>query len=117
MTFSALGQDAELDIKEKWDPDQKKRLSIKALLDPKLPGFEVRVAGTTSIDITKKGQDKSYGIKKMIEYTGIPKEKILYIGDSLFDGGNDSPVKDTGATTVSVRNPEQTKQVIKNIIQ
>jgi hypothetical protein len=117
MTFSALGQDAELKIKEVWDPEQKKRKEIKSLLDPILTDFEVRIAGTTSIDITKKGQDKSFGMKKMIEYTGIKVENIVYIGDSLFDGGNDSPVKSTGVTTISVRNPEGTKVFIRQIIQ
>lgn len=117
MTFSALGQDAELSIKEVWDPEQKKREEIKALLDPILADFEVRIAGTTSIDITNKGQDKSFGIKKMIEYTGIKIENIVFIGDSLFDGGNDNPVKNTGVTTVSVINPEGTKVFIRQIIQ
>lgn len=117
MTFSALGQDAELRIKEVWDPEQKKRKEIKALLDPILADFEVRIAGTTSIDITRKGHDKSFGIKKMIEYTGIQKENIVYIGDSLFDGGNDNPVKGTGITTIAVRNPEGTKVFIRQIIQ
>jgi len=116
MTFSALGQDALLTEKEKWDPDQKIRLSMKAMLDPRLPEFEVRIAGTTSIDITKKGCDKSFGIEKMIEYTGIPKEKILYIGDSLFEGGNDSPVIKTGVETLSVADPEETKKVIREMI-
>lgn len=117
MTFSALGQDAELRLKEVWDPEQKKRKEIKALLDPILADFEVRIAGTTSIDITSKGHDKSFGIKKMVKYTGIQKENIVYIGDSLFDGGNDSPVKSTGITTVSVINPEGTKVFIRQIIQ
>jgi HAD superfamily hydrolase (TIGR01484 family) len=117
MTFSALGQDALLSDKEKWDPDQKKRLILKSLLEKILPNFEIRIAGTTSIDITQKGQDKSFGIRKILDYTKISIDQMLYIGDSLFDGGNDSPVKRTGIETFVVKNPEETKQIIRNLIQ
>jgi HAD superfamily hydrolase (TIGR01484 family) len=117
ITFSALGQDAPLEMKEVWDRDQTKRIEIKKILDPLLPDFEVNIAGTTSIDITRKGYNKAYGIKKMVEYTGIPESGIMYIGDSLFDGGNDSPVKTTGVETVSVSGPEETKVIIKDIIK
>src|SRR6202171_4378644 len=34
ITFSALGQQAPLDEKDKWDPDFSKRKKIKAILDP-----------------------------------------------------------------------------------
>jgi hydroxymethylpyrimidine pyrophosphatase-like HAD family hydrolase len=40
LSFSALGQDAHIDDKKIWDPDQKKRQKIKAHIEPKIP--EVR---------------------------------------------------------------------------
>ena len=65
ITFSALGQKAPLEEKNKWDPDYVKRKKIKAILDKLIPQFSVRIGGSTSIDITKPGIDKAYGIGKM----------------------------------------------------
>jgi HAD superfamily hydrolase (TIGR01484 family) len=116
MTFSGLGQDAELPAKQKWDPDHTRRTEIRNHLIPLLPEFEISIAGTTSIDITKKGLDKAYGIGKMIEYIKVPIEKMVFIGDSLFPGGNDSAVKKTGITTISVSGPEETKKIIRDLL-
>jgi len=44
ITMSALGQEAPLDVKQTWDPDFKKRTKIKAILDPMIPQFSVRMA-------------------------------------------------------------------------
>jgi phosphomannomutase len=63
ITFSALGQRAPLEQKEKWDADFTKRKRIKALLKDLISEFTVRLGGTTSIDVTKLGIDKAYGIK------------------------------------------------------
>ena len=65
ITFSALGQQAPLEEKEKWDSDFAKRKKIKAILDTFIPEFSVRIGGATSIDITKPGIDKAYGIGKL----------------------------------------------------
>ena len=116
MVFSALGQEALLIDKEKWDSDGSKRQKIKKILDEKLPDFEISVAGTTSIDITPKGINKAYGIRKMIEYINVPLEKIVFVGDALFPNGNDNAVIETGVKTISVRDPEDTRKVIKEII-
>ncbi len=116
IVFSALGQKAALEDKKKWDPDQKIRFRIKEILDKKIPEFEVNVAGTTSIDVTAKGLDKSYGIKKMIEYIKVPVEKMIFIGDALFPGGNDNDVLKTGIKAVAVTGPEDTKKIIKEIV-
>ena len=61
VTFSALGQEAPLDEKVKWDPDFSKRKKMKSILDPLIPDFSVRLGGSTSIDVTKPGIDKAYG--------------------------------------------------------
>src|SRR6202050_3393638 len=53
ITYSALGQQAPLEDKKKWDPDFAKRTKIKAILDRLIPGFSIRLGGATSIDVTK----------------------------------------------------------------
>lgn len=117
MVFSALGQEAPLTLKEKWDPDGTMRNKIKKLLEDKLPKFEIHVAGTTSIDITAKGMNKAYGIRKMEEYLNVSINNMLFVGDSLFPGGNDMPVKETGIDVIAVSGPEETKDIIKNLIK
>ena len=77
-------------------------MKIRDMVAAKLPQFEVKAAGTTSIDVTQQGMDKAYGMKKLIEQLGIAKEDILFIGDRLFEGGNDYPVKLMGINTVAV---------------
>lgn len=116
ITYSALGQQAPLEAKKVWDPDFAKRQKIKALLDVSLPDFSVRLGGATSIDVTLPGIDKAYGIGKLRDILGIPVDEMIYVGDALFPGGNDYPVRSTGAACIQVRDPEETKRVIETII-
>ena len=116
ITYSALGQQAPLDAKEKWDPDFAKRKAIKALLDATLPNFSVHMGGTTSIDVTKPGIDKAYGIRKLRDILGIAIAEMIYVGDALFPGGNDYPARETGAVCIQVRDPDESKRVIETVI-
>jgi len=117
ITFSALGQDivAELgdegvQLKEDWDPDTSKKNAIRDYVANLIPEFEVRVGGGTSIDITKPGIDKAYGMQKLINMLGITKEDILFYGDRLSEGGNDYPVKEFGIETIEVSNWQDTAE-------
>jgi len=116
ITFSALGQQAPLEEKKQWDPDFAKRKKIKAILDTLIPEFSVRMGGATSIDVTKPGIDKAYGIGKLRDLLGISLKEMIYIGDALFVGGNDYPVKEAGVTSIPVRGPDETKPVTEAII-
>jgi HAD superfamily hydrolase (TIGR01484 family) len=116
ITFSALGQEAPIQEKEKWDPDFVKRTKMQAMLLELIPEFSVRSGGTTSIDITRPGIDKAYGIAKLVEILKIGKSEMLFAGDAIFPGGNDYSVKETGVATIQVRGPEETKRVIEAII-
>ncbi len=115
ITYSALGQHAPLEEKERWDPDFAKRKRIKALLDVSLAAFSVRLGGSTSIDVTLPGIDKAYGIRKLRDILGVPEKAMIYVGDALFPGGNDAPARETGATCIQVRDPDETKRVIEAI--
>jgi len=117
ITYSALGEQAPVELKEAWDPDFKKRISLQNKLMKKLPEFEVKIGGKTSIDITPKGMDKAYGIKKLLEYCKLNKEDILFFGDAVYENGNDYPVFQMGVDTIKVKNPEETKAELKKILQ
>jgi phosphomannomutase len=116
ITLSALGQDAPLDEKKGWDPKFEKRKKIKAILEPLIPDFQVQLGGSTSIDITKPGVDKAYGIGKLKDVLGVPIKDMIFIGDALFPGGNDHPARETGALCIQVRDPHETKRVVEAII-
>ena len=116
ITFSALGQKAPAEEKYKWDPDGKKKHAIRDIVAPKLPDLEVRVGGTTSVDVTMIGVDKAYGMKKLIEELGISKDEILFIGDKLEEGGNDYPVKAMGIDSLAVERWEDTARVLEGIL-
>jgi HAD superfamily hydrolase (TIGR01484 family) len=116
VTYSALGQQAPLQEKEKWDPDFAKRKKIKAILDTLIPEFTVRIGGATSIDVTQPGIDKAYGINKLRDILDISLKEMIYVGDALFPGGNDYPAEQAGVVSIPVQGPSETKRVIEAII-
>jgi phosphomannomutase len=124
ITLSLLGQDivAELGeegvkIKEAWDPDGTKKIKIRDIVSKKIPEFEVRASGATSIDITRQGIDKAYGMKKLIEHTGFSKEDILFMGDRIVPGGNDYAVEEMGIECIAVRSWHDTSYAIEGIVK
>jgi HAD superfamily hydrolase (TIGR01484 family) len=116
ITFSALGQQAPLAEKEKWDPDFAKRKKMQAILETFIPEFSVRLGGTTSIDVTKPGIDKAYGIRKLRDLLGIQIAEMIFVGDAIFPGGNDYPPKEIGVDSICVRDTHETKRVVEAII-
>ena len=102
--------------KKKWDPDFAKRKKIKLVLDALLPDYSVKLGGSTSIDVTRPGIDKGYGIKKLQDVLGVGLKEMLFIGDALFPGGNDYPAKEAGVDCIQVRDPSETKRVVEAII-
>lgn len=118
ITFSALGQQAPLEEKRKWDPHIFKRQELKVLLRKYLHDeFEIRIGGTTSVDITRKGIDKSYGVAKLCKYLNLEYQDVLFVGDALFAGGNDYPVKAMGIECVETDGPERTMEIIKGLLE
>ena len=116
ITLSVLGQEAPLEEKAKWDPDFAKRQKIIAILQPMIPGFAIHMGGTTSIDITKPGIDKAYGIHKLREQLGIEISEMLFAGDAIFPGGNDYPAETAGVDSILVRDPFETARVIQAVL-
>jgi len=116
ITYSALGQQAPNKEKAKWDPDFAKRSRIREILGTLIPEFSVQLGGTTSVDVTKLGIDKAYGIMKLRDTLKIEMDEMLFIGDAIFPGGNDYPPKAAGVASIRINNPEETKRVIEAIV-
>jgi hypothetical protein len=116
ITFSALGQSAPVDAKAAWDPSGRKKNTLRAAVQELLPDLEVRSGGSTSVDITRRGIDKAYGIGRLSELTGIRLTDILFIGDRLDPDGNDYPVLAMGVPTLAVTGWEHTVRVLDELI-
>jgi HAD superfamily hydrolase (TIGR01484 family) len=116
VTLSTLGQEAPLEAKEAWDPSGEKKLKLRAIIAPMIPEFEVRASGTTSIDVTKPGIDKAYGIQKLLDLLSISKEEVLFMGDKLIEGGNDYPVKAMGIDSMEVSHWQDTALIMQAIL-
>ncbi len=118
ITFSALGQQAPLDLKKRWDPQHMKRLAMIDVLMADLPEFEIRSGGTTSIDITRKGIDKAYGIRQIEKYLGFSVEEMIFVGDQVEEShGNDFPITTTGVEYVATTGPERTQKIIDTLLE
>ncbi|MEO5627754.1 MAG: HAD-IIB family hydrolase [Candidatus Saccharimonadales bacterium] len=117
ISYSILGQKAPPEEKYKW---AEKHTDIKKLFHARvaerLPDLEVRLGGQTTIDITRLGIDKAYGMQKLIEKLGISKRDVLFIGDKLQEGGNDYPVKAMGIDSIEVDGWEDTACVVEGIL-
>jgi hydroxymethylpyrimidine pyrophosphatase-like HAD family hydrolase len=74
------------------------------------------MGGTTSIDITKPGIDKAYGIKKLRDQLDISLKEMLFAGDAIFEGGNDYPAQEVGVDSILVRDTKETARVIQTVI-
>ncbi|MBN8807297.1 MAG: HAD-IIB family hydrolase [Sphingomonas sp.] len=116
VTFSALGQQAPLEAKDAWDPDHAKRKKLQARLRNLLPDLSINIGGATSIDITRKGVDKQYGLRKLLPEAGVSADEVLFLGDAIFPGGNDYPAKEMGLDTIKVESIEDTRRVIETIV-
>lgn len=117
ITYSALGEKAPVELKHAWDPDFKKRTALQKKLMDKLPDFEVKIGGTTSIDITPKGMDKAYAVRKVMEYFNYKQDDILFFGDAVYENGNDYPVFEMGVDTIKVISPDETKERLIKLLK
>lgn len=116
ITFSALGQQAPVAAKVAWDPTGEKKNTLRAAVAVLLPDLEVRSGGSTSIDITRQGIDKAYGMTKLAELASIALEDMIFIGDRLDEAGNDYPVKALGVCCIAVKGWEDTALYLETLI-
>jgi len=114
ITFSALGQAAPVKKKLAWDPSGEKKAQLRRAVQELLPDLEVRSGGSTSVDITRRGIDKAYGMSKLSEMTEISLDEMLFIGDRLDPEGNDYPVLALGVPCHSVANWQDTARFLES---
>lgn len=116
VAYTHVGVDASKEVKDSWDADGSKRGALWGMLKQSLPEFEVLMGGITTIDITRKSINKSYGVNWLSKHLNIPVHEMLYVGDALYPGGNDAVVIPTGIQTRSVSGPPETQKIIDELL-
>lgn len=116
IAFTVLGVDAPQDIKVVWDPDVAKRRLVKKYLEERLPEFEILTGGSSTVDITPKGIDKANGVAWYAKKLGVSPGEMFYVGDTLYEGGNDAVVIPTGIQTRLVSGPEETERIVEELL-
>ena len=116
--MSGLGHGAALDRKRAFDPDGSRRREWVRRLEDRLGAgrFNLRVGGTTSLDITPKGVDKGSGVTQLLGRTGWRAQDCLYFGDRFEDTGNDHPVLAV-MDCVEIRDPGETLALFQELLE
>jgi phosphomannomutase len=116
ITLSAIGRHAPIELKEQYDPDGTKRKEQVRFLKQHLSveKYEIKYAGTTSIDVTQKGLDKEQGIRNFCEFHNIPTKNVLFFGDKMDEQGNDYPASKV-VDCIAVKNPDDTLKKLKTL--
>jgi len=118
ITYAGLGVGASMEEKKRYDPDRSKRREFISKIRDLLPEFSLRIGGTSSIDITVKGIDKSFGITRLFSFAKIDPRDAIFIGDALYEGGNDESVKNIeGVRVIETNGPEYTKNIIRELVK
>ncbi len=118
ITYSALGQLAPPEEKYKWAEENKELKKVfREKVANRVQDLEIRLGGSTSIDVTKPGVDKAYGMQKLIDEMDISKEEVLFVGDKLEEDGNDYRVKAMGIDCIAVERWQDTALVIETLVK
>ena len=113
ITFSALGQQAPVEAKEAWDPDNSRKDALARAVAADLPNLQVRSGGSTSVDISAKGIDKAYAVTSLARILGVDVGDIAFVGDRMDPDGNDYPAALAGAMALRVHDPADALALIQ----
>ncbi|MCK9344992.1 MAG: HAD-IIB family hydrolase [Candidatus Pacebacteria bacterium] len=118
ISYSLIGHNAPLEEKEAIDSEKIIRKGLLCCFEKEISqlnilGIQARIGGTTCIDFT--ALNKGDNVKCFIERMGWDPEECIYIGDALFEGGNDHSVVGV-VPTYSVDSPRGCEDVIRSFI-
>jgi len=117
VNFSIIGRNCPQHKREEyyqWDQLNKERIQICNSIMRKFPDIEASVGGEISIDIYKKGQNKSQVLN---DISG----EIYFFGDKMDEGGNDYPIahkliqENRAHRLFKVKNPTETWKILQTI--
>lgn len=119
VSYSLIGHNAPLEKKEVADPQKEIRKNLlchfeEEILQLNNLGVHARIGGTTCIDFTIC--HKVDNVKRLVEHMGWKKEECVYVGDALFEGGNDHSVVGV-VSTQEVVSPMECEILIRDLIK
>jgi HAD superfamily hydrolase (TIGR01484 family) len=116
ITFAALGEHSPAEIRMVWDANQWERRRMADFINRRIGSFATtRIGGASSIDINLRDIDKGFAMRQFEKLTGIPFFRTRFVGDGLYRGGNDYPVKEkTDIACYTVASPLETRALINS---
>lgn len=116
VTFGLLGTKAPSEEKLSFDPDKSKRRAIYKEVCEAFSDYSVFIGGSTSFDFAPKQFNKYDAIMRYAAQNGYSKDEIIFIGDDLEDGGNDSHVRLGGLDYIYVHDYHDFPQLIRPLL-
>lgn len=117
ITFGLLGTKAPSEEKLAFDPDKSKRRAIYREVCEAFSDYSVFIGGSTSFDLAPKQYNKYDAIMRFAAQNGYAKDEIIFIGDDLEDGGNDSHVRLGGLDYIYVHDYHDFPQLIQPLLR
>ena len=111
ISWSKVGHNTDRGVKVDYDPKGDKRREMLKKVPFNSERMMVRIGGTTTLDYTKVGWGKKGNLEKLFKLNGWKFEDAIYVGDQLYEGGNDEDVIEI-MDTVSVENPDEALEYI-----
>ena len=120
INFSVLGRNAKLLQREaytKWDKNARERVDVVDYITELYPSLDVSIGGAISVDIYRRGRDKSQVVDYLHESYGDDLS-MVFVGDRNLPGGNDWPLaqaleKDPHSHWFQVHCYEETRALIE----
>ncbi|MFA5997299.1 MAG: HAD-IIB family hydrolase [Candidatus Paceibacterota bacterium] len=114
ISYSLIGHNAPLEEKEKADQDRGIRKGLLCRFEPEISqlknlGVQARIGGTTCVDFTAR--NKGDNVKYFIDQMGWRSDECVYVGDALFEGGNDHSVVGV-IPTYSIDTPKECEDAV-----
>jgi phosphomannomutase len=114
VNFSIVGRNCTLGerkLYDAWDEENRERESIAHIINMNFDGITATVGGETGIDIHPTGADKSQILKNF----DLSKDKIIFFGDRMDQGGNDYPLANANKTgkNYHVKDWKHTWEILK----
>lgn len=117
VAFTALQQGATQHEKRAWDESGEKRRKLVKALKEKLPEYAILIGGKTTVDVTREGITKAYGVEWLAKELGLAPRDMLFVGDGFDEGGNDAVVIPTGIQVQETSGPAETLEIIDDLLE